>query len=130
MRDIDMIVVHCTDTPPSRDIGAAEIRDWHVRDNGWSDIGYHYVIRRDGTVEFGRPLGVPGAHAKGFNDSTIGICLVGGRGGVFDFTFEQVFAFRNKVALLRQMFPGIAVRGHRELNPNKTCPGFHPRWLV
>lgn len=130
MREIDMIVVHCSDTPPPMDIGVKEIRRWHVEDNGWSDIGYHYVIRRDGTVEVGRPVDVPGAHVKGFNASTIGVCLVGGWDGVFDFTFEQVFAFRNRVALLRQMFPYIAVRGHRELDPSKTCPGFHPRWLV
>ena len=60
------------------DIDAETIRDWHVNGNGWSDIGYHYVIKRNGLVEAGRPVSISGAHAKGHNADSIGICLVGG----------------------------------------------------
>ena len=63
---IRYLVVHCAATPPEMDIGAKEIDLWH-RQRGWSGIGYHFVIRRDGRVEAGRPLDRPGAHAQGFN---------------------------------------------------------------
>ena len=78
-----MIVIHCAATKPSMDIGKKEINLWH-RQRGFFNIpsglsiGYHFVIRRDGTVEQGRPIDQPGAHAKGHNSHSIGICLVGG----------------------------------------------------
>jgi len=77
-RPINLIVVHASYTPPSMDIGAETIRDWHVNDNGWDDIGYHYVITRAGEVEVGRPLEMAGAHVRGHNDDSIGVCLIGG----------------------------------------------------
>ena len=130
MRDIDMIVVHCSDTPASMDIGAEEIRHWHVNDNGWSDIGYHYVIRRDGTVELGRDLDGdgdvdehPGAHAYGFNKYSIGICLIGGK-GLFNFTWAQLVALHDLVHELRIKYPYSAVVGHRDLDERKDCPQF------
>lgn len=64
MRHIDKIIIHCSATPPDRHIGADEIRLWHIRDKGWTDIGYHSVIRRDGAVEAGRGLELPGAHTQ------------------------------------------------------------------
>ena len=76
----EYIVIHCADTYETMDIGAEDIRKWHVEERGWSDIGYHKVIRRDGTVETGRDIDVSGAHAAGFNSVSIGVCLVGGRG--------------------------------------------------
>lgn len=86
MRTIDSIIIHCAYTPPGMDIGATEIRRWHVEERGWKDIGYHYVVRRDGDVEPGRDLDGDGdvveevgAHAAGHNAHSIGICLVGGR---------------------------------------------------
>ena len=79
MREIDAIVIHCSYTPPSMDIGVREIYDWHVNDNGWKDIGYHYVIRRNGNIEIGRPEHTPGAHVAGHNHNTIGLCLVGAK---------------------------------------------------
>jgi len=78
MRKIDRLVVHCSATPPEMDIGAAWIRDLHVDDNGWIDIGYHYVVRRDGTIEDGRPVKTQGAHVRGANAHSIGVCWVGG----------------------------------------------------
>src|SRR3546814_13006463 len=74
MRRIETIILHCSYTPPSMDIGAAVIKGWHVDGNGWTDIGYHFVLRRNGAVEEGRPLDVVGAHAKNFNGRSIGIC--------------------------------------------------------
>lgn len=77
MRSINQIIVHCSATKPGMDIGVLEIRRWH-KDRGFSDIGYHFVIRRSGRIENGRPAKKPGAHAKGHNADSIGICLVGG----------------------------------------------------
>lgn len=128
MRKINMIVIHCADTYANMDIGAGEIRQWHVKDNGWSDIGYHDVIRRDGTNEKGRPLGVAGSHAKGYNSNSIGICLVGGKGidnaAEFNFTQAQMRKLAALVAIYRDMFPGIEVVGHRDLTSTKKCPAF------
>jgi N-acetylmuramoyl-L-alanine amidase len=76
-REIDLIVIHCAYTSPKMDIGVKEIDEWH-RARGWNQIGYHYVVRRDGTVEHGRSVKTVGAHVKGFNAKSIGVCLVGG----------------------------------------------------
>lgn len=81
MRDINEIIVHCTATRPDWWQGKStsekvdEIRRWHVEDRGWRDIGYHYLIDRDGTVAKGRPVEQVGAHCKGHNTGTIGISL-------------------------------------------------------
>ena len=78
MREINRIILHCSATPEGRDIDAATIKDWHVNGNGWSDIGYHYVIKLDGDIETGRQLDKVGAHCKGHNKDSIGICYIGG----------------------------------------------------
>ena len=118
----DTLVVHCSWTNAYADIGAAEMRRWHVEGNGWADIGYHFVIRRDGVVETGRPISRPGAHVKGHNNHSIGVCLVGGKsaqGGDEDnFTEAQRTSLKALVALR----PDLQVVGHRDLNPGKTCP--------
>jgi len=76
LKAVTYIVVHGSATKDDQDIGVEEIRRSH-RQKGWLDIGFHYVIRRDGTIEDGRPYDVPGAHARGYNDKSLGICLVG-----------------------------------------------------
>lgn len=131
MRKIARIFVHCSDTPNNRDIGAKEIRDWHINGNGWSDIGYHYVIRRDGSVDLGREESVPGAHCKGHNHDSIGICLVGGRlpeGGYrvseCNYTLAQMRTLEAMVKGLVDKYPGSTVHGHREFD-KKECPCFH-----
>src|SRR5210317_1731003 len=73
----DKIIIHCTATKPSMDVGAYEIDRWH-RQRGWLQIGYTLVIKRDGLIEAGRPLNVVGAHAKGHNSSSVSIALAGG----------------------------------------------------
>lgn len=76
MREITKIILHCTASPDHIDFGAKDIDDWH-RKRGWSGIGYHYVVRRNGEIEKGRPEVKPGAHAYGANRESIGIVWVG-----------------------------------------------------
>lgn len=128
MRPIHSIVIHCSATRPNWEGGAREIRQWHVDDNNWSDIGYHFVIRRDGKVEDGRPVPIPGAHVKGYNKTSIGICLVGGvdENGDPDanFTRDQWLQLQSSVVSLRRKYPGASIFGHRDLDPKKDCPCF------
>jgi N-acetylmuramoyl-L-alanine amidase len=124
-RAVKKHIIHCSDTPDTLDIGAAEIRGWHTakppKGNGWSDIGYHFVIRRDGTVEGGRPLARIGAHCAGHNADSVGTCLVGRRA----FTEKQFAALRMIHDGLCQQFPGLSFYGHRDLDRHgKTCPNF------
>lgn len=118
------IVIHCADTPASMDIGAKEIRRWHVEDNKWSDIGYHFVIRRDGRREIGRNIDVSGSHVKGFNSVSIGICMVGGKGGN-NFTIAQFKELEKLVKEMVKKYPDAEVVGHCDLNAGKTCPSFN-----
>ena len=74
MRKINRIVVHCSATPPDLDVGVYEIDHWH-RERGFNSIGYHEIIRRNGFLEMGRPLKTIGAHVKGYNEDSIGICI-------------------------------------------------------
>jgi len=129
-REISQIVVHCSYTPPSMDIGAETIRDWHVDDNGWDDIGYHYVITRNGEIEPGRPVGIAGAHVRGHNDHTIGVCLIGGMTEDDDepesnFTHWQWDALDVLLHQLEAKLGRLDVVGHRDLDPSKDCPCFN-----
>lgn len=122
MRAITKIIIHAADTPADMDIGAAEIRDWHVDDNGWRDIGYHYVIRRDGTLETGRDELTPGAHAAGHNTGSVGVCLVGGKPDC-NYTAAQWACLEALVRDLLGRYPGAEVIGHRDVSA-KPCPMF------
>ena len=77
MRKITEIILHCSATAEGLDFSVRDIRAWH-KAQGWADVGYHYVVRLDGTVQEGRPLEQAGAHCKGHNDRSIGICYIGG----------------------------------------------------
>jgi N-acetylmuramoyl-L-alanine amidase len=127
--DVDHIVIHCSATRESQDIGAADIDRWH-RQRGFLKIGYHYVIRRNGDVEVGRPLDEPGAHARGWNHRSIGICLAGGvmpngRTPEDNFTVAQWDALDRTLKYLRYKFPQADIVGHRDLpGVNKACPSF------
>lgn len=127
MRNIDKIVIHCSATTPNQDVGADEIRKWHVKGKGWDDIGYHYVISRSGEVEKGRDLETPGAHVRGHNTSSIGICLIGGidDDGSPDanFTARQYLELYHLVRALKYRFPDAKIMGHRDL-ANRNCPCF------
>lgn len=127
------LVVHCAATEPTMDIGLREIRQWH-RERGWLDIGYHYVIRRDGTVETGRPKDVIGAHVEGHNYESLGICLAGGIDASGkpenNFTEAQFASLRILLAQLKGDYRSAQIVGHRDLDPKKACPSFDvASWL-
>ncbi|WP_018123394.1 N-acetylmuramoyl-L-alanine amidase [Desulfovibrio oxyclinae] len=124
----DLIIVHCSATPPTMDIGAKEIDRWH-RARSFLKIGYHYVIRRDGTVEPGRGLEEPGAHARGYNSRSVGVCLVGGvaedkKTPENNYTTEQMEALEILLQGLRAEYPDAKIIGHNEVNSHKACPCF------
>lgn len=134
MRKIEEIIVHCSATPPSMRIGAEEIRQWHLERN-WNDIGYHFVIRRDGSLENGRPIEETGAHAKGHNTGSVGVCLVGGvdENGKPDanFTLSQYIRLVEVINFLKAEYPDITkVSGHRDYSPLKACPCFDIKSLL
>ena len=131
----DWLVVHCSATPPSLNIGAKEIRQWH-RAKGWVDIGYHFVIRRDGSIEPGRPVDVIGAHVENHNANSIGICMVGGTNakGIPEnnFTDAQFHALAVKLRELKKVYPNASVCGHRDFKGvSKACPSFDvSKWIT
>lgn len=129
------LVIHCADTPPSMDIGVKEIRQWHTspdpKDSSkpWSDVGYHFIIRRNGAIENGRDIKIIGSHVKGFNSCSIGVCMVGGMGGN-NFNAVQWDTLAGLVKKIKMLYPKISVLGHRDLNIGKTCPNFNvAEWL-
>ena len=129
----DYIVVHCSATRPSQDISVKDIRKWHL-DRGWADVGYHFIIRRNGTLETGRPAHVYGAHVSGYNNTSIGICLVGGvseadvNKAENNFTDEQFQTLAWLVWGLKFRYPDATVQGHRDFpNVAKACPSFDVR---
>ena len=143
MRNIDTIIVHCAATRPRWGEGQPvewkrdQIDAWH-RDRGWNGIGYHYVIDRDGATATGRPVEAVGAHVKGHNAGSIGICLIGGHGSAAtdafadNYTPEQDAALRALIDDLKGRFPSITkVAGHNDFTTAKACPGFKVgEWLA
>jgi len=138
---VNFLVVHCAATPPSLDVGATEIDRWH-RDRGFLGIGYHFVIRRDGTAEPGRPLHEMGAHVRGWNNKSIGICLVGGvdedKQPAMNFEQAQLETLKMLLENVPQVLGAagvqtkdVGVLGHRDFpGVHKACPSFDVReWL-
>jgi len=126
-RRITEIIVHCTATPEYRDYTVADIRQWH-KQQGWSDIGYHYVVYRDGTVHEGRDVDISGAHCTGHNANSIGVVYVGGvatdgKTPKDTRTDLQKTALLSLLLDLRRMYPGAEIHGHRDF-ANKACPSF------
>lgn len=127
----DAIFVHCSATKPEMDIGVETIRMWH-KQQGWLDVGYHFIIKRDGTVEEGRPVNVVGSHVKDWNSRSVGVCLVGGvdAKGKFEanFTPAQMNSLRNKLEELMRQYPDAALMAHHSVAA-KACPSFDvKRW--
>ena len=127
MRTITLIVIHCSAVRPGQRSTAKDIDKWH-KDRGWKGIGYHYVIRRDGSIEKGRDISEVGAHCYPHNSHSIGICYEGGldeKGKEADTrTPEQKKALRKLVVQLHQQFPKALIVGHSDLEPSKPCPCF------
>jgi N-acetylmuramoyl-L-alanine amidase len=121
------VVLHCSDTPdnPSNafyDTRPEDIDKWH-KARGFKRIGYHYIVTRDGEVHAGRPPEVEGAHTRGRNTGSLGICLVGRQ----LFTPEQMDALYSLYFRLKEQY-GIESKNwycHNEFDPSKTCPNIH-----
>ena len=124
------LVVHCSATINNPDFDWKTIDRMH-RQKGWICIGYHYVIRTDGTIEEGRPLGTIGAHVKGHNEESVGICLIGGTdlkgNSVDNFTKAQKDSLLKLLEWLQKdVYADEAptVLGHRDFGVPKACPCF------
>ncbi|MBS9781940.1 MAG: N-acetylmuramoyl-L-alanine amidase [Gammaproteobacteria bacterium] len=134
MREVKQIAIHCSATPEGIDFSADDIRGWH-KQRGWSDIGYHFVIRLNGEVETGRPIERAGAHVKGYNSNSIGICLIGGedkdKQPKATFTDNQLIALKGLLAGLQSFYPNAEILGHRDFpHVHKACPCFDVKyWL-
>ena len=116
------------------DIDAAKIKHWHTVDNGWDDIGYHYVIKRDGTLETGREEHRTGSHARQVNGTSLGICMIGGsnKSGEQENNFneEQFLTLKEIVTKLKDKYNIEKIIGHYQVDDKKECPSFDvPGWL-
>ena len=128
MRKIKEIIVHCSATREGKEFTVADIDRWH-REKGWKGCGYHYVITLDGKVQQGRPEQVVGAHCKGRNNHSIGICYIGGCDLVGKSKDTRTEAQRKSmVTLIRQLMQAHSisienVRCHNEFS-TRACPSF------
>ena len=127
MRKIDKVIVHCTATPEGRYTTVEDVRRWH-KVQGWSDIGYHYIVYLDGTVHEGRPVELVGAHCKGHNTGSIGIAYVGGIDAIHlqakdTRTIEQKIALVDMLSYFKTAYPTVRIYGHRDF-ATKACPSF------
>lgn len=128
MRRITEIIIHCSATPEGKDFTVEDIRRWHLA-RKFADIGYHYVIYRDGSVHNGRAENIAGAHCLGHNAHSIGICYIGGvvkdgKTPKDTRTPQQKQALRQLVQQLQFVYPHATVHGHNEYS-SKACPSFN-----
>ena len=125
-RTIKEIILHCSATPEGRSHDAEDINRWH-RAKGWSGIGYHYVIKINGIVENGRDVDQMGAHAKGHNAHSIGICYIGGvdqdNKPKDTRTPEQDISLVFLLRMLVDRYPEAKIIGHNDIS-DKACPSF------
>lgn len=149
MRIITLLIIHCSATLEGKDYTVADIEQWH-RSRGFATIGYHYVIYRDGTIHEGRPENVVGAHCKGHNDHSIGICYIGGLANEHQpkhsdslsvvssrepassckmvprdtRTPEQKASLLTLLKQLKHRYPHAIITSHHTFDPQKACPCF------
>lgn len=127
MRNINEIIIHCSATAEGKDFNAADIDRWH-KQRGFKKIGYHYVIKLDGTIEKGRGVEEIGAHCLNHNKNSIGVCYIGGLASDGKTpkdtrTPEQKKALWKLIVELLIKYPNATIHGHREF-ANKACPCF------
>lgn len=135
-RVITELIIHCSATPEGRNNTIDDVRKWH-KDQGWSDIGYHYVIHLDGTIHEGRDVNLIGAHCNkgGHNQHSIGICYIGGtenKKGVPAYkqkakdtrTPAQKAALLSLLIDLKNLYPKAVIYGHYDFDSGKPCPAF------
>lgn len=120
---VNFIVVHCADTKSDKDVTVSDLHQWHVAENGWSDIGYHFFVKFNGLRFECRSTSYQGAHCKQVNDKSIAICLEGGFGGANNFTELQLDSLFELLSSLKVQHPNAAVVGHNHFDP-KQCPCF------
>ena len=130
MRNINKIIIHCSATPDGKNFTVKQIDACH-RQRGFNGIGYHFVIYLDGSIHVGRALAKAGAHCKGHNAHSIGVCYIGGvaadgKTPKDTRTDAQKESLVKLITELRQQFPNASVHGHREF-ANKACPCFDAR---
>lgn len=126
-RVIKEIIVHCSATAEGRDFTVEDIRRWH-KQQGWSDIGYHYVIGRLGEKWTGRDVDVSGAHCEGHNRNSIGVCYIGGctkdgKTPKDTRTLQQKAVMLSLLTELKRLYPQAKIYGHRDF-ARKECPSF------
>lgn len=139
-RYITELIIHCSATPEGKDYTVSDIRKWH-KSQGWSDIGYHYVIYRDGTIVNGRDVDLVGAHCNkgGHNQHSIGICYIGGIENKKNVpmhlqkakdtrTDEQKVAMLSLLFDLKKMYPKAHIYGHHDFDSGKECPSFDAKY--
>ena len=128
MRKINKIIVHCSATREGENIPVETIRKWHVEGRGWSDIGYHFYIDLQGEIFKGRDIAKIGAHCKGQNRNSIGICYCGGvesdgktpKDTRLDCQKDSLLAV---LRTLKAMYPDATIHSHKDY-ARKACPSF------
>lgn len=128
MRNINKIIVHCSATREGQDIPVETIKKWHIEGRGWSDIGYHFYIDINGKIQKGRDIAKIGAHCKGQNRNSIGLCYCGGveadgKTPKDTRTDEQKDALLAVLRTLKAMYPEAIIHSHNDY-ANKACPSF------
>ena len=126
-RTIKELIVHCSATPEGKDYSVDTIRQWHLQ-RGFSDIGYHYVIYRDGSIHTGRDESIIGAHCTGHNTNSIGVCYIGGcasdgKTPKDTRTTEQKQSLVKLLKELKTKYPQASIHSHKDF-ANKACPSF------
>ena len=126
LKDVRLLVVHCSDTNNNQNLTAIDIHKMHLK-FGWDGIGYHKVINRSGRIENGRPEYWIGAHVKGNNETSLGVCLI----GKDKFTKKQFISLKKVLDKWQSLYPKANIVGHRDIgNTMKTCPNFDVKtWL-
>ena len=139
-RAMDTIVIHCSATKEDKDYSVEDIKKWHLQ-RGFKDVGYHFIIKIDGSVEIGRSLDRVGAHVTNNNTGSIGICYIGGLSknnkAKDTRTEKQKESLLNLITILKTFISIKEIKGHRDyskdLNNNgiiesheymKDCPCF------
>lgn len=117
---VSLLVVHCSDTDDNQNLSAIDIHQMHLN-FGWNGIGYHKIIKRSGEIENGRPEFWIGAHVKGKNEISLGVCLIGKK----NFTKNQFISLEKVLKEWKNKYPNAKILGHRDtVNTKKTCPNF------
>lgn len=127
MRDIDKIIIHCSATREGEEFSVDTIRSWHKK-RGWADIGYHYLVHLDGSISYGRDVDLIGAHTKGHNTGSIGVCYIGGVEADGETpkdtrTPEQKESLLDLIKTLKRLNSKAVVHGHRDFAA-KACPSY------